>query len=164
MNCGAWLTTFDPWPKRTLPPKTRSGNEPWATACSPFRSERAKSRHRLFCSRVCGWLCSGDHSHNLDSSTFRHKERRTNGSACHAGGDCSFGSVGGPPSYHPHFMGPTACRRPCSSWPLASCGIYGRPLGQRVYHHSVSCRPGPVSGAVYVVMLAVFALMPLLMV
>src|SRR6185312_2249474 len=119
MSCGAWLTTFDPWPKRTLPPKTRSGNEPWSTACSPFRSEGSKSRHLLFCSRVCGWLCSGDHSHNLDSSTLRHKERRTNGGACHAGGDCSFGSVGGPLSHHPDFMGPTA-------WPsawllLASC-------------------------------------------
>ena len=120
-----------------------SSGQPLAGHSSSADSE---SWHPLFRSRVCGWLCSWDHSHNLDRSTFRNKERRTDGGASHVGGDRSFGSVGGPLSHHPAFMGPAACRRPCRSWPLAACGIYSRALDQRVYDHSVSCRSGPGRG------------------
>src|SRR6476660_1283278 len=146
MSCGAWSTTLGRWPKRTLPPTTRSGNEQWATACRPFKSADSESRHPLFRSRLGGCLCSWDQSYNLDSSTFRHKERRTDGGACHVGGDRSFGSLGGRLSHHTDFMGPAACRRPGRPWSFASCGIYSRPLDQRVYDHSVSCGSGPGCG------------------
>jgi hypothetical protein len=71
-------------------------------------------------------------------------------------------AMGGSTSRHATFIAPTACRRLCRAWPLASCGIHSRaPLRGLTIGEYLASRD-PVAGMVYIVMLAVLAIMPLL--